>query len=200
MSKLTTDNYRKHTHRNPIQRYLIDNFYKALFAEVKKRKPKTVLDVGCGEGFTLERLRKQNIGEKLEGVDFLKTAIEIGKKAHPELHLKEGTIYDLPYKDKSFDLVICSEVLEHLEDPKKALSELERVAKKHIVLSVPNEPWFMLANFLRGKNWSRWGNDIEHINHWSSKGFKKFVETKFKVLTVRRPFAWTLVIGSRKTT
>ncbi len=198
MSKLTTDNYRKHTHRNPIQRYLIDNFYKAFFEEIRKKKPKTILDVGCGEGFTLERLHQQGIGEKLEGVDFLKTAIEIGKKQYPHLTLKEGTIYDLPYKDNSFDLVICSEVLEHLEDPEKALSELERVTKKHIVLSVPNEPWFMIANFLRGKNWSRWGNDIEHINHWSTNGFVKFVETKFRVLSVRRPFAWTLLVAQKR--
>lgn len=198
MSKLTTDNYKKHTHKNPIQRYLIANFYKGFIEEVKSKKPKTILDVGCGEGFTLELLHDKKIGEKLEGVDFLKTAIEIGKKERPFLTLKEGTIYKLPYKDNSFDLVICSEVLEHLEDPKKALEELHRVTKKYIVLSVPNEPWFMMANFIRGKNWSRWGNDIEHINHWSTGAFTKFVSKKFKILSVRRPFAWTLLTGEKR--
>ncbi len=198
MSKMTTDNYKKHTHKNPIQRYLIANFYKAFISDIKDLKPKTILDVGCGEGFTLDLLQKQGIGEKLEGVDFLKTAIDIGKKERPHIHLKEGSIYNLPYKDNSFDLVICSEVLEHLEDTQKALNELRRVTRKYVVLSVPNEPFFMLANFIRGKNWSRWGNDIEHINHWSTWGFKRFVETRFRVLTVRRPFAWTLITAEKK--
>jgi ubiquinone/menaquinone biosynthesis C-methylase UbiE len=198
MSKMTTDNYRKHTHQNPVQKYLIERFYVAFIEEIKKRNPKTVLDVGCGEGFTLERLRKQNIGEKLEGIDFLKTAIEIGKKDHPKLILKVASAYDLPYQDNSFDLLICSEVLEHLDDPKKALDEIHRVTRKYAVLSVPNEPTFMISNFLRGKNWSRWGNDIEHINHWSTNSFKKFVEAKFEVVAIRRPFPWTLLVVEKK--
>lgn len=195
---MTTDNYRKHTHKNPIQRYLIANFNRTLLEEIRKRNPKTILDVGCGEGFTLDLIEKEGIKAKLEGVDFLKTAIDIGKKERPHLNLKVGTIYDLPYKDNTFDMVICSEVLEHLEDPKKALDELQRVTKKYVVLSVPNEPWFMLANFLRGKNWSRFGNDIEHINHWTVWAFKKFVSTKFYILSVRNPFAWTLITAEKK--
>lgn len=50
----TTDNYRKHTSGNPVQQYLIERFYKVLLQEVKKLKPNSILDVGCGEGFTLE--------------------------------------------------------------------------------------------------------------------------------------------------
>ena len=117
---------------------------------------------------------------------------------HPKLTLKEGTIYALPYKDNSFDLIICSEVLEHLEHPDKALEELQRVSKKYVALSVPNEPIFMISNFLRGKNWSRWGNDIEHINHWSTRKFAKFVSKEFSIVEVKRSFPWTIVIAKKK--
>ena len=58
----------------------------------------------------------------------------------------------------------------------KALKELVRVSNKYLVISVPNEPLFMLAQLLRGKNWSRLGNDIEHINHWTFVSFPKFVK------------------------
>lgn len=195
MSKATTDNYRKHTHRNPIQRYLIGRFFEHLVHEAKILKPKTVLDVGCGEGFTLNRLRKADIGKDLIGVDFSKTAVKLGKEHFPSLDLREGNIYKLPFKDNTFDLVICLEVLEHLEDPEKALKELVRVSKKHCIISVPNEPYFRLANFFRGKNLSRWGNDIEHINHWTSGKFKNFVGQHLRVIDVKKPFAWTMVVG-----
>lgn len=193
----TTDNYRKHKSTNPLQRRLLDNFTKTLVREVKELKPKTVLDVGCGEGFTLEQLRLAGIGKRLEGVDFLPRAIELGRKEHPELDLKVGDIFDLKYKDSSFDVVICSEVLEHVPEPEKGLEELVRVSKKYCVVSVPNEPFFMLGNFLRGKNWSRFGNDIEHINHWSFWQFKKMVGKKLKIRKAIYPTPWTLLVAEK---
>lgn len=193
----TTDNYKKLTTSNPLHKFLINNFLKTLINEAEKLEISTVLDVGCGEGFTLSRLTEANIGKKREGIEYLDTAIELGKKEHPSVKIKKGTIYDLPYKDNAIDLVICTEVLEHLEDPEKALSELVRVSKKYCLLSVPHEPVFILSNFIRGKNWSRLGNDIEHINHWSRKGFIKFIRTQIPIVKVRNPFPWTLVLASK---
>ncbi len=191
-----TDNFRKHTSKNPFQKFLINNFYKNLLSIIKDLKIDSVLDVGCGEGFTLNKLHQNRIGEKLEGVDFQETAIEIGTKLHPDLKLKQGNIYGLEYKDNSFDLVMATEVLEHLKDPKKALSEIQRVSSRYVLLSVPNEPFFMIANFLRGKNLSRWGNDIEHIQHWTSKSFRQFIihNSEFKIFAVRHSFPWTLLL------
>ncbi len=194
----TTDNYRKHTSTNPLQRFLIGRFYDVLTRIVGDIHPENILDVGCGEGFTLSLLKKKNIGSKLEGVDFSSIAINLGKENFPDLDLKVGDIYHLPYADNTFDVVICSEVLEHLEHPDQALRELVRVSRAYCLFSVPNEPWFMLANFLRGKNVSRWGNDIEHINHWSSKRFKKFIGSALRVLQVKTPFPWTMVLARKR--
>lgn len=194
----TTDNYKKHTTKSFLQRILIGRFFSTLINEVAVLQPDTVLDVGCGEGFTLQRLKNNNIGKHLEGVDFLDTAVKIGQKIHPTLHLKQGNIYNLPYKDKSFDVVMCTEVLEHLEEPEKALKELARISKKYCIISVPHEPWFMLGNFLRGKNISRWGNDIEHIQHWTSGGIKKLVGKYFTVLDVKKPLPWTLLVAKKR--
>lgn len=191
----STDNYRKHTHKNPIQRFLINRFFNQLVAEAKSLHPKTILDVGCGEGFTLNKLRKNNIGKDLIGVDYSTTAVTLGKKQFPHLNLKQGDAYKLPFKDNTFDLVLCLEVLEHLENPQKALKEIVRVSKKHCLISVPHEPYFRMANFVRGKNLSRLGNDIEHINHWSRKSFKKFVSQELKVVNIRQPFPWTMITG-----
>lgn len=192
-----TDNYKKHTSKNPIQKFLIGNFLDTLVVEAGKLKPKSILDVGCGEGFTLQRLKKSNIGERLAGIDFSDKAIEIGSNLHPELQLKKGSIYEIPYPNDIFDLVICTEVLEHLDNPGWALAELRRVTKKYCLISVPHEPWFMLGNFLRGKNLSRLGNDREHIQHWSRNGIKKLINNFLDVVDVKSPFPWTLVFAKK---
>ncbi len=194
----TTDNFRKHTTKSKAQRFLIDRFLHTVTKTLRPLQPDSILDVGAGEGFTLATLKQRHIGKKLEGLEYLESAIALGKKYNPSIHLRQGTIYSLPYKDNAFDVVLCTEVLEHLEEPQKALKELVRVSKKYLILSVPNEPFFIMANFLRGKNLSRWGNDIEHINHWTFFGFKNFVGKYAKIISVQYPFPWTLILAEKR--
>lgn len=74
---------------------------------------------------------------------------------NPSVEHIQGDITRMPFCDHSFDIVICTEVLEHLEKPGAALKELKRVAKKFILITVPHEPWFCLGNLLVLKNVSR---------------------------------------------
>lgn len=196
MAKIqATNNFLKHTSKNLVQQLLINNFYQTLIKIIKPLKAKTILDVGCGEGFSLNKLHENNVGEKLEGIDYSKEAISIGKKLFPNLSLKQGSIYNLPYKDNTFDIVLSTEVLEHLENPKKALQEILRVSKKYILVSVPNEPFFMMSNFLRGKNVMQFGNDPEHIQHWTVFSFQRFLKREnIKIKAVRLPFPWIMAL------
>ena len=196
---MTTDNFRKHSSKNPLQQFFIKRFFGALIAEVRALRPVSVLDAGCGEGFTLERFRLEGVGAHLEGVDLNPGAIDLGRTLHPHLVLTQGSVYQLPYADNTFDLIVCTEVLEHLERPRDALAELLRVAKRYTVITVPHEPFFQMANLLRGKNISRWGNDIEHIQHWSTRGIVEMVRDAYHIKTVRTPFPWTLVVGEKRT-
>lgn len=194
-----TTNYIKHSNSNPIQKYLIDNFYKGLFKMIKPLRPIKVLDIGCGEGFTLKKLEEKKIGKTLIGIDNSNAAIKIGKKIYPHLDLRKGDIYQLDFKDGEFDLVICTEVLEHLKDPQSALLEIKRVSKKYIVFSVPNEPFFIMANFLRGKYLKRFGNHPEHINHWTFITFPSFLRKNGLVVAKKKyPFAWSLILAKVK--
>lgn len=165
---------------------------------VKPLNVKKILDVGCGEGITLKRLEEEKIGQDHEGIDYSKDAIEIGKKIHPTLKIKIGNVYDLDYRDNAFDMTICTEVLEHLENPKKAVQEIKRVSSKYLVFSVPNEPFFIMANFLRGKYLKTLGNHPEHINHWTARGFERFLEKEgLRIVKSKHPFAWTLVLAQK---
>lgn len=188
----TTDNFKKHTSKNPLKTVFLNIYYKTFVKELKKLEIKNILDIGCGEGFILSKLKEEGIGESWEGIDYSKEAIQIGKKINPDLNLKQGSIYDSKFKDNSFDLVVCTEVLEHLEDPKKALKEVLRISKKYVLLSVPNEPLFLLSNF------TQWGKDIGHINHWTFWGFEGFVKrnagVNFKIISRKYPFPWTMLL------
>ncbi len=191
-------NFIKHTSKNPIQKFLINNFYSSLISIIKDLSPNTILDAGCGEGFTMNKLSKNGIGKEIEGIEYMKEAISLGKKLYSDLAIKQGSVYELPYKDNSFDLVICTEVLEHLEEPAKALKEILRVSKKYLIISVPNEPLFMVSNFLRGKNLSRLGNDMGHINHWNPFSLKEFLtQNKIKVKKTNLPFPWIIILGEK---
>lgn len=193
-----TTNYKKHKNPNPVQQILINNFYRELFKILKPYKSNSILDVGCGEGFTLKKLEEKRIGKNNEGIDFSEDAIRLGNEIYPQLKLAIGDVYDLKFKDNSFDVAVCTEVLEHLEDPVKAVSEIKRVTKKYIVFSVPNEPFFIMANFLRGKYLKNFGNHPEHINHWTARGFESFLKKQgLSIVKSRHPFAWTLVLAKK---
>ncbi len=195
---LLPTNFVKHTSKNLIQRFLINNFYSSLIALAKPLKAESILDAGCGEGFTMEELLKSGVGKKIEGIEYSKDAISYGKKLFPNLNIKQGSVYELPYKDNSFDLIICTEVLEHLEEPIKALKEMLRVSKKYLIVSVPNEPFFLLSNFLRGKNLSRLGNDPEHINHWNILSFKKYLKQNgIEMKKIKLAFPWITILGEK---
>lgn len=181
--------------QNPVQHFLIENFYQTMLNLAQPLDVSSLLDVGCGEGFTLAKFAEKKIGNTFEGIDYSKDALSIGKKTFPNLTLQHASIYDLPYQSSSFDLVICTEVLEHLKNPHQALKEVLRVSKQYILLSVPNEPFFMLANFLRGKNVRSFGNDPEHINHWTIFSFQRFIKKQnAEIKTIRLPFPWIIFL------
>ncbi len=191
----TTFNYIKHSDISMSRRLEIKTFYKVLLQVLEKLEINSILDVGSGEGYTLDRLKKAGIGTELVGIDNLPAAVRLGKELFPELKLKIGDIYNLPFKDNSNDLVICTEVLEHLEHPDLALKELVRVSKKYVALSVPNEPFFSFRNLMKGKHIKRLGNTPGHINQWTSNGFIKIVkQEKVDIVKSRYPFPFALLL------
>ena len=99
-----------------------------------------------------------------------------------------------------YDLVICSEVLEHLEDPERALKNIKELCneKGFILLSVPKEPIWRICNMARGKYWKDLGNTPGHIQHWTKKKFcRMVVNNDMKIVSVKTPFPWTMVLAKK---
>ena len=88
-------------------------------------KDDRILDLGCGEGITLEKLISMGSGSHIVGLDIDPENIEICR-AH-SLPVLAGSVFDLPFSSDSLDTVVFSEVIEHLEDPESAIAEIHRV-------------------------------------------------------------------------
>ncbi|HWK79403.1 MAG TPA: class I SAM-dependent methyltransferase [Thermomicrobiales bacterium] len=192
-----TSNYRKHMSENPVQRRLIDRFHKKITKIVSDLHPSTILDAGCGEGFVADIFFKAMPTVSITGFDVLEDSVKLAALRNPRGTFTLGDIYNIDHPDDSFDVVVCFEVLEHLHEPDRALKELARVARHAVVMSVPHEPFFCLANAARGKNLDQTprGSDPDHRNFWSREAFGLFVEQELDLTTLTGSMPWTIAVG-----
>ena len=190
-------NKQKHESKNPIQRALVDHFKSQVVRMVRELQPKTILEVGCGEGYVLHALAEADLDVDLHGVDISAPAIEdararLGDRA--KLEVRDAR--ELAEHGERFDMVLMLEVLEHIERPHEILPILEQLADKHLILSVPWEPFFRGLNFVRGKHVMAFGNDPEHINHWGRRSFLQFIGRHFDVVETPLVFPWTMALAT----
>ena len=187
-------NLQKHMSRNPLQRFLIWHFHRRVAQMVVATGADSILDVGCGEGFTIDHLMSVDGQMPIQGVDYDLSALREAKRRQPEVLFQRGDMRRLPFASESFELILSLQVLEHLRHPAPALRELRRVSSRYCLVSVPNEPLFMVANFLRGKNSRTWGNDPEHLHNWRAGQFVGMMKEHFRVKRVLYPFPWVLAL------
>jgi 2-polyprenyl-3-methyl-5-hydroxy-6-metoxy-1,4-benzoquinol methylase len=186
-------NKQKHESKNPVQRALIGHFHRRLCELVLARQPSEILDVGCGEGYVLQQLRAAGVTCPMQGIDFSETAIAEAQRRVPDATFTVGDVRALAETGRRYDLVLMTEVLEHLPNAQNMLSVLAQLSKRHVVVSVPWEPFFRGLNFLRGKHVWALGNDPEHIQHWSRREFRRLVSEQLQVRDAPLVFPWTLL-------
>ncbi len=192
-------NRQKHLNPNPIQRMLVNNFHLEIVKLVQQTGVTRLLDAGCAEGFTMQYLNQGGLSVDIVGGDFDSEALLWGRaNAGHNAPLTSLDIHSLPFPDNSFPLVICLEVLEHLPDSTAGLRELARVSSQYLLLSVPHEPWFRTANFLRGKHFMTFGNDPEHLHNYTGRTFRAMVEQVVDLLWHGYTFPWQIVLGCKR--
>lgn len=157
--------------------------------------PRTVLEVGCGAGFSTQRLRPiVPSGARFVASEFGARLAAAAAVRNPSVPIGRESVYSLARADRSFDLVLLLEVLEHLDAPAAALAELARVCRGHVVLSTPREPLWCALNMARGKYLADWGNTPGHVNHWTTRGLMRAVEPWFEVVERRTPIPWSILL------
>lgn len=134
------NNERLYHHPNPLIRYTENKRINLALKMLSPSETDRILDVGCGEGYILNRIKKGI----LFGLDISDTALSSAKeklKNKSNIYLLKNNVQNTPFKDNSFDKILCTELLEHVISPENVVSEIARVSKKDaiIVITIPNE-------------------------------------------------------------
>jgi SAM-dependent methyltransferase len=209
ISEVPTGNtYDKYGSTNPVVKRLMAGFHGALDELWTRAAPGSILDVGCGEGVLTfewaERLGDTQVGAdgprgtggRVVGIDLddPKLRAEWEKRSRPNLEFRVEEATSLSFEDDSFDMACATEVLEHVPEPEATLAEMARVARRHLLVSVPREPLWRGLNMARGAYLRDLGNTPGHVNHWSKRAFTSLLSRYGTVEQARSPFPWTMVL------
>ncbi|HNP07881.1 MAG TPA: methyltransferase domain-containing protein [Cyclobacteriaceae bacterium] len=187
----------KYGSSNPIVRKIMNGFDRELNKLVERVNPKDLHEVGCGEGYWIIQWYLRGINAR--GSDFSTQVINMAKEnavknSLPEKLFSVRSIYDFDEEEDRAELIVCCEVLEHLENPEAALLNLQKITGKYVIISVPREPIWRILNMMRAKYLAELGNTPGHIQHWTKNGIVKLAANYFDVVEISTPFPWTMML------
>lgn len=161
---------------NLLEEYLSQprlEFYDEVANVVARLQPSCLLDAGCGTGHLLRAVVDRiPPPERVVGIDQTWAGVAQLASLVPTAEAIVGDVFDLPFENASFDVVLCTEVLEHVRGPELLLAELTRVCRPAgtLVLTVPDGEI----------------DDYEgHVNFWSASDLAEFVGTAGEATVTR---------------
>jgi SAM-dependent methyltransferase len=192
----TGNTYDKYGSTNPVVKKLMAGFHASLDELWGIAQPKSILDVGCGEGVLTQEWAGRLGDGRIVGIDLddPKLRAEWEKRQRPNLEYRAEEATRLSFSDGEFDMATAIEVLEHVPEPEQTLAEMARVAERFLLVSVPREPIWRMVNMARGAYWKTLGNTPGHVNHWTKVGFKSLLTQYGAVEEMRSPFPWTMLL------
>jgi 2-polyprenyl-3-methyl-5-hydroxy-6-metoxy-1,4-benzoquinol methylase len=192
----TGNTFDKYGSTNPVVRRLMHGFERTLAELFAQAAPESVLDVGCGEGVLTHQWAQQLGERRIVGIDLddEKLKAEWQTRQRPNLEYRTMLAENMPFAENEFDVACAIEVLEHVPDPAHTVAEMARVARGHLLVSVPREPLWRMLNMARGAYLSDLGNTPGHVNHWSKRTFVRLLSQHGEVVEKRSPFPWTMLL------
>jgi 2-polyprenyl-3-methyl-5-hydroxy-6-metoxy-1,4-benzoquinol methylase len=192
----TGNTFDKYGSTNPVVRRLMHGFERTLAELFAQAAPESVLDVGCGEGVLTHQWAQQLGERRIVGIDLddEKLKAEWATRQRPNLEYRTMLAENMPFAESEFDMACAIEVLEHVPDPAHTVAEMARVARRHLLVSVPREPLWRMLNMARGAYLADLGNTPGHVNHWSKRSFARLLSQHGEVVEQRSPFPWTMLL------
>ncbi|MCI1958146.1 MAG: class I SAM-dependent methyltransferase [Clostridia bacterium] len=184
----------KYNNSNIIVKKMMHGFFNSIKKMLALTEYTNILEAGCGEGYVSNFVYSNGSSVKMDAFDISERVINDAKKNFKGINFYTGSIYEINKPDNNYDLVICSEVMEHMDTPDRAFKELTRVCKNYLLISVPNEPIWRILNVCRLKYIKDFGNTPGHINHWSKNDFVNMCSKYGMVIKVMSPLPWTMVL------
>ena len=192
----TGNTYDKYGSSNPLVKRLMGGFHATLDELWAQAAPRSILDVGCGEGVLTAEWAERLGDGRVVGIDLddPKLRAEWAQRTRPNLDFRVEEATSLSFADDEFEMACATEVLEHVPEPEATLAEMARVASRYLLVSVPREPLWRALNVVRGAYWRDLGNTPGHVNHWSRRSFVDLLSRYGTVAEARSPFPWTMVL------
>jgi 2-polyprenyl-3-methyl-5-hydroxy-6-metoxy-1,4-benzoquinol methylase len=188
--------YDKYASQNPVERRLVAGFMRDFDELVAQSGARSAHEVGCGEGEMAQRMAAAGLDVRATDA-FAETLAEAERRAAGiglAIDFECKPVQELEPRLDAAELVACCEVLEHLEDPAGALERLAAIADPWLIASVQREPLWRALNLVRGSYVTALGNTPGHVNHWSKRGFRRFLGRRFEVVELRSPLPWTMAL------
>ncbi len=134
-------------------------------------KPLTILEAGCGTGAVIAELQRRGVAKSYYAMDYSEDAIAYVQETLPNVHSVAGDVMDCAslFRERTFDLVICSHVLEHLENPGQFLESLFGLEWKSFIAEVPLENLFF--GKIRGILSDRGAHPAGHVQFFNRQNF-----------------------------
>ena len=147
------------------KRNILKLFIKKNIGEIKGLK---VIDIGCGTGAILQMI--SDLGADAVGVDMSHEALKFCREKNLNVVLGKGE--SIPFESGRFDLVLASDVLEHVDDDAGAMREIERILKPGgvFIATVPAHQWLFSAH----------DHLLHHRRRYSKNEFRKLLENNFE--------------------
>ncbi len=177
-AQVPPDYYEEGKKKNLFQKYWHSRKW-ANLNKLSEEEPKNILDVGCSSGHILVKFGHKFPKSKLTGVDISTHFINFAKKKYPKINFSLSDAHKLPFKENTFDMVICTETLEHVVDPQKVLREMRRVVSPSGYGLISMDTGSPLFNIV-WKIWSGWGPGKvwrgSHIFEFDEKKLERMIK------------------------
>ncbi len=187
-SQVPVDYYDKGIHGNFLQKLWHEKkiiIVKSLLPKQNSSKTFRILDVGCSSGLLANEVAQYFPKSNVYGIDSYSEVIGFAKSKYTNIKFFSCDAHDLPFKNNFFDIVICTETLEHVIDPKKVLLEIKRVLKKDGRSIISMDTGSQLFRFVwycwiktKGKVWKN-----AHLHEFNTHILENIIkEAGFKII------------------
>lgn len=152
-----------------------------------------ILDVGCGVGYLSSKFANKHC--RIYGIDIAFNYLKMAVRKDNPYNFVQADILNLPFKDKSFDIIVCSEVLEHIPYVENSLEEIKRVTRRLFISTVPILPKFLDCLRLKIQKDRAFVPGKGHLRNFQVRPYIETLITKgFKIKIVQGiGFLWWLL-------